>query len=238
MPRRRGFSRSLLSAAVSLTRSRIPSHPPCFPAPVLRLDALLPSAGSGAATVPPLPRYYGGAKTARCPSRRASLPSLGGTTTAPAASLLHVHGRSPVQARTLVCRRPSGSPVMETSSSPRFLGHPFRICPALRPRPGRRASPFRHVRCCPRIVDCEGPSEHSPFEAQSHGFCGRCLRFALRVAPADARLASGCLLCFTGWDWLPTGWLRKVSDVYFIFLLPQAWPGATTIKVRTQRQSG
>ena len=38
--------------------------------PVLRLDALLPSAGSGAAAVPRPPRYYGGAKTAR------TLPAL------------------------------------------------------------------------------------------------------------------------------------------------------------------
>jgi hypothetical protein len=29
----------------------------------------------------------------------------------------------------------------------------------------------------------------------------------------DARLASGCWLGSTGWDWLPTGLLRKVSEV-------------------------
>ena len=34
---------------------------------VLRLDALLPSTGSGAATVPPLHQYYGGAKTPSLP---------------------------------------------------------------------------------------------------------------------------------------------------------------------------
>ena len=39
------FSRSLLSAAVSLTRSQIPLHLPCFLASVLQLDALLPSTG-------------------------------------------------------------------------------------------------------------------------------------------------------------------------------------------------
>ncbi len=111
-----------------------------------------------------------------------------------------------------------------------------RSASALLSDPDRAAVPrhFGTYGAAPAFVDYEGPSEHSPFEAQSHGFCGRCLRFALRVAPADARLASGCLLCFTGWDWLPTGWLRKVSDVYFIFLLPQAWPGATTNELITQ----
>ena len=33
--------------------------------------------------------------------------------------------------------------------------------------------------------------------------------------PTNARLASGCRLRSTGWDWLPTGWLRQVSDAYF-----------------------
>ena len=152
------LSRSLLSAAVSLTHSQIPSHPLCFPASVLRLDALLPSTGSGAATVPPLPRYYGGAKTARCPSRRASLPSLGDTMPAPAALLRCVPECCSAPARTLVCRRPSGSPVMETTSSPRFLGHPLRICPALRPRPGCHAKPFRHSSAAPADLTTKAPA--------------------------------------------------------------------------------
>ena len=33
--------------------------------------------------------------------------------------------------------------------------------------------------------------------------------------PTNARLASGCRLRSTGWDWLPTEWLRQVSDAYF-----------------------
>jgi hypothetical protein len=118
-------SRSLLSAAVSLTRFQIPLYLPCFRASVLQLDALLPSAGSGAATVPRLHRYYGGAKTSRCPSRRASLPSLGDTMSAPVCSLLCFFGCPSAQAWTLVPRCPSGSPVMETTRPPRFLGRPL-----------------------------------------------------------------------------------------------------------------
>src|SRR6516162_4916469 len=40
-----------------------------------------------------------------------------------------------------------------------------------------------------------------------------CLRFAVRLTPPHARLASGCWLSSTGWDWLPTRLHRKVSEV-------------------------
>jgi hypothetical protein len=43
-------------------------------------DASLPSPGSARAIVPPLPRYYQGTATSCRPSRRASFPSVGGTT--------------------------------------------------------------------------------------------------------------------------------------------------------------
>jgi hypothetical protein len=43
-------------------------------------DASLPSAGSARALVPPFQRYYQGTATSCRPSRRASLPSFGGTT--------------------------------------------------------------------------------------------------------------------------------------------------------------
>ena len=50
-------------------------------------DASLPSTGSARAIVPPLPRYYQGTATSCRPSRRASFPSLGGTTGARIVSL-------------------------------------------------------------------------------------------------------------------------------------------------------
>ena len=130
---------------------------------VLRLDALLPSTGSGAATVPPLHQYYGGAKTPRCPSRRASLPSLGDTMPAPAGSLLCFLGCRSAQAWTLLCRRPSGSPVMETNEAPRFLGHPLRICPALGPRPGRRAKPSCGTPVLPPLIRRRRPQQEVTF---------------------------------------------------------------------------
>src|SRR5262249_11544753 len=45
------------------------------------------------------------------------------------------------------------------------------------------------------------------------GFDAGCLRFAVRFTPPHARLASGCWLGSTGWDWLPTRLQRKVSEV-------------------------
>ena len=78
--------------------------------------------------------------------------------TAPAALLRCVPECCSAPARTLVCRRPSGSPVMETTSSPRFLGHPLRICPALRPRPGCHAKPFRHSSAAPADLTTKAPA--------------------------------------------------------------------------------
>src|SRR6516162_1453332 len=40
-----------------------------------------------------------------------------------------------------------------------------------------------------------------------------CLRFAVRLTPPHARLASGCWPSSAGWDWLPTRLQRKVSEV-------------------------
>jgi hypothetical protein len=61
------------------------------------------------------------------------------------------------------------------------------------------------------------------FEAQSHGHHARCLRFALKVTLARARLAYGCWLGFAVWDF-PTGLHQKVSVADILLL--QALPGA------------
>ena len=107
---------------------------------------------------------------------------------------------------------PSGSPGLETTSSPRFLGHPLRICPALRPRPGRRAKPFGTPVLPPSYRQRRPQRITTSFEAQSHSFCGHCLRFTVPVAPDRRKTRFRLPLRFTGWDWLPTGWLRMVSD--------------------------
>ena len=80
---------------------------------------------------------------------------------------------------------------------PRFLGSPS-CTSALLSDPGRAAytSPRRCPPCCPRTQHNEGPNDDD-FEAQSHGFNTRCLRFALSVTREHARLACGWGLAFT-----------------------------------------
>jgi hypothetical protein len=56
-----------------------------------------------------------------------------------------------------------------------------------------------------------GLSTRGNFGAQSHGLSTGCLRFAVRLAPPHARLASGCPPSSTRRDWLPAGFRRKVS---------------------------
>ncbi len=79
--------------------------------------------------------------------------------------------------------------------------------------PGRtgRTSPLTVRRCCPRCVKDEGSSGYD-----SRGSIARPWPWlsTLRHRPYgadDARLASGGWLDPAEWDWLPTGFLRKVS---------------------------
>ncbi len=114
--------------------------------------------------------------------------------------------------------------VVERRSSPRFLVNPFRICPVLRPRPGRPLRPLRAFSAVPSITTKKTPAIVPPFEAHSHGFCGHCLRFALR-SPSCARLASDFLSGFIGWAFHPQGCSREFQ---MLSILPplQIYPGA------------
>ena len=50
------------------------------------------------------------------------------------------------------------------------------------------------------------------FGAQSHGLRPGCLRFAVRITPPHARLASGYWPGSARRDWVPAGFRRKVSE--------------------------
>jgi hypothetical protein len=120
------------------------------------------------------------------PFRRASLPSLGDTTRAPAFRS-HAAGR---------CRRrcsgvghpvpPAGNGSVETTGSPTFLGNPECALALLCDPGGTDASGPSMRRRGPRSVHDEG-SHIAAFEAQSHGFGTGCLRFAGRVAPTPRK---------------------------------------------------
>jgi len=56
------------------------------------------------------------------------------------------------------------------------------FAPLSDPGRARAAMPITAVRCCPRYTDDEGRSIHQIFEAPSHGFSTRCLRFQLRLS--------------------------------------------------------
>ena len=143
--------------------------------------------------VPLLRRYYRGAKTSRCPSRRASSPSLGDTISA------CIPLFAPVPLRMLrrsglglVSRFPfrllrHGDSEISQVPGPPSLG----VCSALGPRPDRRTRPSRCGRCCPRCCDDEGSDSYSAFEARSQGFRDRCLRFAAGIAPAQRKTRFG-----------------------------------------------
>ena len=86
----------------------------------------------------------------------------------------------------------TGTEGMETARSPKFLGDPpshlpYSLTPAGPPRQVTTA-----LRCCPCYVNGKDSRALAPIEAESHGFCDRCLRFTTRVTPDHARLASGC----------------------------------------------
>ena len=73
-------TRQSLSGGVSVTPRESSKPPRCFSPSAWSLGASLPVPRVLAGRVPRLPRYYQGTATSCRPSRRTSLPSLGGTT--------------------------------------------------------------------------------------------------------------------------------------------------------------
>jgi hypothetical protein len=63
---------------------------------------------------------------------------------------------------------------------------------ALGPRRDQPARPLRQVGTAPRTAYRGGSPPVGNFGARSHGIGTRCLRFAVRLTPPHARLASGC----------------------------------------------
>ena len=70
-------------------------------------------------------------------------------------------------------------------------------------------------RCCPRYLHDEGPSDHILSRLNHTASAVAVYASSPGSPPTNARLASGCRLRSAEWDWLPTEWLRKVSNAYF-----------------------
>ncbi len=116
--------------------------------------------------VPPLRRYYQGTTTSCRPSRRTSLPSLGGTTGAFGCLRFSRHRRTPSDGPGVVQPvSPSGVSSVETTGSPKFLGNPN---PRLhmfsdpgrtarhRPKHSGRMAPAKGTTKAPTISDFRG----------------------------------------------------------------------------------
>jgi hypothetical protein len=75
-----------------------------------------------------------------------------------------------------------------------FQGTLSHICPALRPRPDHRVR-LLTLWCCSRRHNDESSSNHQSFEAQSHGFCTRCIRLRPpSLTTLQCSLPGGCHL--------------------------------------------
>jgi hypothetical protein len=123
------------------------------------------------------------------PSRRTSFPSLGGTTDLTILFVSPAPPRElgPVQAwmftvLPLAIHAPSLSPggALRVSQVPGESSRTFAMLK--RPRPRRHASPFYGAPVLPPLVRPRRPQLQVNFEADSHGFSTRCLRFQIRLS--------------------------------------------------------
>lgn len=159
----------------------------------------LPSTGSEWAS---FPRFLGTIRTLRLP---AALPAsllglwIGGTACAPVDSLPAGTGAAPV-GLGLVSRSPPASSSGNGRAS-HVPGRPFCVF-ALLSDPGRTLA-SGHQRCsgaAPATSRTRAPAKDTNFEARSHGFNTRCLRFAAPVTrrPRKTRFRLLARLCRMG----------------------------------------
>jgi hypothetical protein len=111
----------------------------------------------------------------------------------------------------------TGSFVRRWFGSHRFLSGPPVPLPCSRtpaaPYGSATISPFWF---CPRTRKNEGRNIHRNFEALSHGFNTRCLRFRLRL-PSSARLASSWRQILYWWGIEPRSTRRISTQCYTVY---------------------
>ncbi len=171
----------------------------------------LPFTGSSRASSPASSVVWD-ALTPRHPSRRASFPSLGGTSFAllvrlsrwAAARAPRAWGFSPVSP---TASERGSDEVSQVPGEPR-CGHALFSDPGgigyARPITARPMRPSAQM-------TASAPTTSNSFEALSHGLPTRCLRLAARVTPPPRKTRFRLPTSFTGRDWLPAGFQRKVS---------------------------
>ena len=163
--------------------------------------------------VPPARRYYG---TLRLPPpfpphlitrdgyRRCACVRSRGPDAGPGPGALRL--AAPRQLRT------------ETDGPLKFPGNPSVPMPCSQTPAGPLRQAIRRSGAAPVEMKTKATHDIMTFEAQSHGFSTRCLRFAHRLSPPDARLASAVGQLY-GAGLQPAGFRRKVSSMLLHRLL-------------------
>ena len=109
---------------------------------------------------------------------------------------------------------------METAGRPKFLGNPDVLMPCSLTPAGPTRQALQRRQRGPRSQHDEGSPRFGNFGAQWHGLGTGCLRFAVRLTPPHARLASGCWPLYqTGLNTrrVPTKGFRDASYIAFSF---------------------
>jgi len=140
-----------------------------------------------AGRVPRLQQYYQDATTSCRPSRRTSFPSLGVTTGVFGYFVSPVAAEHSATGLELVTRylRPGLLP-RRRQDLLRSWGTPIMLLPCSSTPAGSTCQATTTRRLGPR-VDHDEDSYNATFEAQSHSFGTRCLRFAGQVTPTPRK---------------------------------------------------
>jgi hypothetical protein len=118
--------------------------------------------------------------------------------------------------------QPGGSDrdvAVETTGSPAFPGNPMCSCPVLRPRRDRCIWPSRGAGAAPAASTAKAPTTRL---SRLHHTASTLAVYASQdgLLHHHARFASGCRPSSTRRDWLPAGFLRKVSNSRHVRLPP------------------
>jgi hypothetical protein len=191
-------------------RARIAVRGGCVD-PELRYKAPIGCRPHGSMTSIPLPstgspRYrfpgFNGTmkmRDSRRPSHRASFPSLGDTRRR-ACRFAPCGPERTTAGQGFIIRSPLPEIyAWRRSGPPKFLGNPGVPAPCSWTPASPTYQAITVVRHGPTRIQLRGLSTRGNFGARSHGIGTRCLRFAVRISPPHARLASGC------WPALPDG---------------------------------
>jgi len=167
-----------------------------------------------------------------CPSRHASLPSLGDTMSVRLSFRSH---RSKTPNRGPGVGHPVPASRNGTHGGEQDLPGSWRtllsLCPVLRPRQDRRHQALAVCRHGLRSDNGEG-SHDKMLSRLNRTALGLAVYASPRGSPhADAKLASGCWPSSTGRNWLPVGFQRKVSELLLTSHPPlPSFPGAMSVQ--------